>query len=102
MGKKKPLGPRNKIVTNVLNTFGGLDKISAICTVGKSAVCQWRETVPYKHQQKSLAYARKHGIRFVAEDFFTLRPEDTVSSSNAGPPKRVVESREFIDVLTNS
>jgi len=93
MGKKKPIKQRNKIVANVVATFGGLESISDICGIGRSAVCQWRETVPYKHQQKLLEHARQNGIQFRAEDFFRLKPEPTRSVAAANPIKRASESK---------
>jgi len=69
---KRPPEPREAVVANVLSIFGGLENVSEICGVSKSAVCQWRKGVPYRHQQTLLSYAREKRIKFTAEDFFQV------------------------------
>ena len=69
--------PRNEIVENVLSVFGGLHTIAELCHISISAVCQWRETVPTRHQQTLLEYARDNGIDFTPADFFSVRRFDT-------------------------
>ncbi|EJF79501.1 hypothetical protein MCO_01067 [Bartonella sp. DB5-6] len=54
----------------IIKYLGGYKTVATIVKRDVSSVCRWRNSIPAKHQQKILNYARDHGIDLRPDDFF--------------------------------